>query len=121
MFTGYLLSPESRTRLLQAFPPKYGRILAHHITLNFGIKKNDPAPDMPKSVEVIGHFDEDGVEGLTVAIDGNTVRPDKKLFHITWSLAEDRMPVDSNKYTHDSVSLDKPIEIKVIPKNFHNP
>lgn len=118
MYTGYLLTDDSRSRLLQKFPPRYPKVIAHHITEAFGTKKSDPAPAQPKFVSVVGYIDSgDGVEGLLVAVDGSTDRPDGGKYHITWSLKEGRKPVETNNYVSIAVKVD-PIDIKVIAKNF---
>ena len=118
MYTGYQLSEKSRKKLLQLFPPKYDRIIAHHITEQFGTYKDDPAPEMPESVKVVGYIDSgDGVEGLLVAINGMTARQDGSKYHITWSLDGGRKPVETNNYVNDAVPV-KPVSIEVEPKNF---
>lgn len=118
MYTGYQLSEASREKLLKEFPPKYDKIIAHHITEKFGTFKDDPAPEMPESVKVVGYIDSgDGVEGLLVAINGRTTRLDGSKYHITLSINNDRKPVETNNYVNDAVTV-KPLSIDVEPKNF---
>lgn len=120
MFTGYLLTPESRAELLEIFPPKFDRVFAHHITLLYGVNADEPVPAMPSSVEVVGYILENGVEALLCSVDGRIKRPTGSKFHITWSLDKGRMPVASNRYVDDAQMLDTPIPISVIPKNFNS-
>jgi hypothetical protein len=122
MYSGYLLSKNSRNHLMELFPPKYSTILGHHITYKFGIKNNDDKPDVPQTVKVIGYIDNgDSVEGLLVEIDGSVYRPDGSKFHITWSIDKDKgaKPVDTNRYVNDAKMI-TPIDISVEPKIFFN-
>jgi hypothetical protein len=57
------------------------------------------------------------VEALVVELNGSTKRPDGNTYHITWSLAEGRKPVESNIYVGRASSV-TPISITVIPKVF---
>lgn len=118
MYTGYLLSETSRIELLEKFPPKYKRVIAHHITEAFGVPADIEPPNIPDSVKVTGYIDSgDGVEGLLVSVNGSNVRPDGSKYHITWSLDEGRKPVETNIYV-DKAKPVKPIEISVKPKTF---
>lgn len=118
MFTGYELTTSTRNQLLEIFPPKYERVICNHITEKYGVAKNAPAPEMPSNICVIGYIDSgDGVEGLLVEINGSTVRPDGAKYHITLSIATNRKPVDTNKYTDNAEIID-PIPLRVEPKNF---
>lgn len=118
MYTGYLLTEKTRNTLLAQFPAKYERVVAHHITEQFGVSSSHAPPEMPESVEVIGYIDSgDGVEGLLVEVNGTTVRPDGAKYHITWSLAEGRKPVETNIYVNRATRID-PIAIEVEPKTF---
>lgn len=118
MYTGYLLTDKSRNMLLAKFPPKYEKVVAHHITEQFGVGPEVPAPEMPATVMVVGYIDSgDGVEGLLVAVNGSTHRKDGSKYHITWSLGPGRKAVETNKYVNDAVDVE-PISIHVEPKNF---
>lgn len=118
MYTGYELSDESKNELLKIFPPKYKRVVAHHITYEFGVPRDSDPPKAPKDVNVIGYVDSgEGVEGLVVEVDEEERRPDGKRYHITWSLDEGRRAVETNKYTEKFKPVNK-ISIKVTPKTF---
>ncbi len=97
-YTAYVLTPESRERLLKAFPPKYSEVIAEHITVDFGVPETAPEP--PRAdITVMGYADAgDGLEALILAVGGSMQRPDGSLYHITLSL--DRKagytPKDSN-------------------------
>ena len=92
---GWTLDRADRERLLRRYPPRYPRVVADHVT--FG--KADEAPSMPDHdrARVVGRADDgEGVEALVVALGGGTGRWDGSTYHVTWSLAHGREPVESN-------------------------
>lgn len=96
-YSAYVLSEKSRAALLQAFPPKFPDVIAHHVTVQFGIKL-DSDPPKSASVRVFGYASDASLEAIVVAVDGTTMRPDGKTYHITLSLdrTQGRRPVESN-------------------------
>lgn len=118
MYTGYLLTEKTRNELLALFPPKYEKVVAHHITLTFGVPATTPPPEMPESVTVVGHIDSgDGVEGLLVEVNGTTFRPDGSRYHVTWSLAEGRKAFETNKHVYNATAVEA-VPMEVEPKTF---
>lgn len=120
LYSCYLLSDDSKAKLLELFVPKFDKIFAHHITTEFG--ENSKLPIIPKTIEVIGYSSNHGIEALVVSIDDNTYRPDGSIYHITWSLnPSEYSPVDSNKLLCENgyTMLDTPTLIKVEPKLFY--
>ncbi len=96
LIAGWLLHPADRDRLLTAFPPTYSKVVAHHVTLRAGVKKDFPLPTQTEGW-VVGFADDgDGVQALVVEIGSTTRRPDGSTYHITWSLADGRRAVESN-------------------------
>lgn len=97
-YTAYVLDNASRDALLKKFPPKYPKVVAHHVTNEFGVPATTEAPQ-PADVKVIGYVDSgDGLEVLVCTVNGKPERPDGKRYHITWSLDPEKYsPVDSNK------------------------
>jgi hypothetical protein len=94
-YTGWLLDPATRPALLARFPPRFDRVVAHHVTLKFGDRAAAPPGEV--SAEIVGEASDGlGVQALVVCIDGATARPDGGTFHITWSLAEGREARESN-------------------------
>ena len=121
MYTGYELTEDSRKKLEILYPPKYRNFLGHHITEKFGVDANEPPPENPDKVEVIGYINNDkNVEGFLVAIDGKTNRPDGSRYHITWSIDRSKgaKPYHTNLYVDDALRLNSPVEIEVTPKTF---
>lgn len=112
-YTALVLTPESRTQLLERFAPKFARVICHHITLAFNVPEDTVLPE-PGSVQIVGYAcDENGVEALVVALDGETDRPDGSYYHITLSLGHGRKPKESNDLiVHSGYALlDAPVTI----------
>ena len=98
MYSAYVLTQVSRDKLLAKFPPKYDRVIAHHVTYEF--PADMPPPEVTE-VKVIGRADTgDGLEALEVRVDGSTVRPDGGTYHITLSI-----DTNSNYSAKDSNEL----------------
>ena len=120
-FIAFELDGKSRRTLAQRFIPKYPDFIGHHITYKLGGKK-DKLPGMPKSIEVVGYVDDgDGLEALVIAVNGKTVRPDGKTYHITWSLdrSKGKKPAHSNKLIAEKGYIDvDPIQISAKPGLF---
>jgi len=116
-FTGWLLDPDQRPRLLEHVPPRYSRVVAHHVTLKFGDRAAPPPG--PVSAEIVGEADDgSGVQALVVAIDGSPARPDGGTFHITWSLEPGREARESNEVIAERGwrPLDLSVAVRLIPK-----
>lgn len=88
--TGYvavLLDEASRTKLLEALPPQFPDVAAHHVTVAYGIPKpDDELLGTKHMIKVIGHVQDDSLETLVVELDGKLQRDDGKIYHITWSM-----------------------------------
>lgn len=95
MTSGWKLDRELRASLLAAYPPHYANAVADHVTSSVSLP-HPPAPaERPR---IVGHIDDgNGVEAMIVEIDGTTARPDGKVWHITWSLADGRTARESNE------------------------
>jgi hypothetical protein len=115
-YTGWLVDPAAREALLGRIPPRYGIVVAHHVTLKFG--DDAAAPPGETTGEIIGEADDgSGVQALVVAIAGAPARPDGGTFHITWSLAEGRAARESNEViaARGWTALPSPIPVRLIP------
>lgn len=122
MAKGYIafeLSDADRNSLSTVFPPNYSRWIGHHVTYKFGVSDAAPLPVQPDA-KVVGYANSnDGVECLVVAVNGSTVRPDGRIYHITWSLSDGRKPVESNNLLKSGFTkLDSPIPVTLTPKFF---
>ncbi len=93
---GWKLDPAQRDELLKELNPRYGKVIADHVTLAANVARDTPLPE-GVTAQAIGHIDDDrGVEALVVAIAGSTDRPDGSIYHITWSLGPGRRAKESN-------------------------
>ena len=115
--SAYILDSMARKVLASKFPPKFEKFVGHHATHQFGASDKDPLPSGEK-YEVVGYAKaDDGLEALVIAIDGNTKRPDGKVYHITWTLDPSKYsPKDSNTVIKNNGYTEvDPIEIKMEP------
>jgi hypothetical protein len=116
---GWLLAEHDREKLLQQFPPKYEKAVAHHVTLKTEAEQEPLPPGV--MAQLVGRTDdESGVQAMVVAIDGTTDRPDGSTYHITWSLGEGRRALESNDVLKERgwEKLDRPIPISLEPGRF---
>lgn len=118
-YTGWALDPEQRKYLLTQFPPAYAKVIAHHCTQKFGVNSDHPLPVADEG-EIVGMADDGvGVQALVLRIHGTTHRPDGGTWHITWSLASGRKPVESNTViAHKGWQQVEPVTIKLRPQFF---
>lgn len=118
-YTGWLLDPGDRQRLLARFPPAYPEVVAHHVTQKFGDRA--AVPPSETAGEVVGVVDDgQGVQALVVRIGGTTRRPDGSTYHITWSLGPGRQAKESNDVIARLGFSELPaaIAVKLEPKPF---
>jgi hypothetical protein len=118
--TGWKLPQEQRGALLELFPPRYGKVVADHVTLRAGADRETP---LPREVEakVVGRADDgESLECLVVSLDGSTDRPDGSTYHITWSLGPGRKAKESNDVLRDRgwKRINAPIGIDLEPARF---
>lgn len=117
---GWKVDGGSRARWLEAVPPRYGNVVADHVTLAAKVASGTPLPDNV-TAEAIGHVDDGrGVEALVVAIDGETDRPGGGTYHITWSLGPGRKAVESNRVIAERGwrAFVKPLPVALVPARF---
>lgn len=99
--TGWKVPAADRARLLERFPPRYGQIVADHVTLRTGTDGNTALPTATFG-EVVGQVDDGaGVQALVVRIGDTTERGDGSHYHITWSLGPGRQARESNDVIRD--------------------
>ena len=119
-YNGYLIPDQERSKILSQFPPKYSKVIAHHITNDFGVYESLP-PEI-ESCFIVGHADSgDGIEALVVEVNGTVIRNDGELFHITLSLDPEKYKSkDSNNLIKEKgfEPLTSPVSIVVEPKFF---
>jgi len=106
------LTEASRTKILEAFPPKFECVRCEHVTLaynltpellgNLGERYQDPV------LRVVGYASDDSLECLVFSVNGSTEREDGSTFHLTLSREEGRSSADSNKVLRTATIL--PVE-----------
>jgi hypothetical protein len=115
--TGWKVPHDERERLLQRFPPRYENVIADHVTLRVGATELPPKP----RANIVGRADDEkGLECLVLELDGTTDRPDGSTYHITWSLAPGRKPIESNDILRVQGwdPIDVPIPVELEPARF---
>jgi hypothetical protein len=118
--TGWKLPGGERDRLLERFPPRYGKVIADHVTLRTDATPETPLPRKPES-RIVGRADDgNSLECLVVELDGTTDRPDGSTYHITWSLGPARKARESNDVLRDKgwQPVPAPIPVELDPARF---
>jgi hypothetical protein len=97
-YSAYVISEESRAEILRRFPPRFGDVICHHVTVRFGVPASAKWLPQAAALLVLGHVNDDSLEALIVSVNGTTTRPDGQTYHITLSLdrSKGRKPVDAN-------------------------
>jgi hypothetical protein len=110
-YLAFELSPTTRGWLLNMFPPKFSRVVCHHITVAFSFNEQQFNEIIKQLGEqptfmAVGYLADKSLECIAVSLvqpgqssqPGNaSERPLGGYYHITHSLERDRKPVDSNK------------------------
>jgi len=118
-YTGWALNSEQRKYLLVQFPPAYERVIAHHCTVKFGVNSDHSLPEEREGLIVGVADDGEGVQALVLRIGGATHRDDGSTWHITWSLATGRKPVESNSViSHKGWRQVEPVAVELRPQFF---
>ncbi|WP_310467962.1 hypothetical protein [Sphingomonas sp.] len=118
--TGWKVPRDERDALLARFKPRYGQVVADHVTLRVGATAKTPLP-REVAARIVGRGDDGkGVECMVVEIDGTTDRPDGSTYHITWSLGPGRKAVESNDVLRDLgwTHLDSAVAVTLEPARF---
>lgn len=118
--TGWKLPRDERSALLERFAPRYGNVIADHVTLSVAATPDTPLPDKPEA-RIVGRADDgDSLECLVVEINGTTDRPDGSTYHITWSLGPGRHARESNDVLRDRgwQPIEAPLSIQLEPARF---
>ena len=118
-YVGWLLPVTERVRLLAEFPQQFATLVGHHCTLKVGVDASYGLPEETHAQVVGEAIDPSGVQALVLRIDNTTSRPGGGIYHITWSLAPGRKPVESNQ------TIEKfgwrpagPVNVTLVPQFF---
>ena len=121
-YSGWEIDEGDRAYLLTIFVPQFPDVIAHHVTLSPGVKKDSPAPEAA-DIRVVGYVKGEHVETLVVEVNGTTERERGGHYHITWSIDREAgaVPVHSNDLIAEKgfERLVSVIPIKTTPKVFY--
>lgn len=115
-YSGWLISEESRETLLFYFGQTHSVLVAHHITEIYNVPENYRKPTAT-TAKVVGFAEDERIQALVVEINGSIIRPDGKIYHITWSKIPGVRDVESNmllELGYDKVAV--AIDISIIPE-----
>ncbi|SNS51271.1 hypothetical protein SAMN06265795_103152 [Noviherbaspirillum humi] len=118
-YTAYLLTEESRRRILERFPPRFGDVACHHVTERFGVPPGKTRLPEPAEITVVGYACDASLEALVVTVNGRTQRPDGRVFHITLSLDRSlgRKPAQANEMIAASGWREvEPLPVDAVPR-----
>lgn len=119
-YVGWELPEGERKRLLVQFPPLYPDVIAHHVTLVFGVGADCPLPEETQGFVVGIADDRVRVQALVIEVGGTTDRPDGSTYHITWSIDKraGAKPVHSNEVVKKDARSVERTPVVLIPKLF---
>lgn len=118
-YLAFVLDAASRARLLKNVPPKFAKVVAHHVTLIFPTTDIEAAKarrmmlqlaDQEHDVEVISHYVGEHIEAVGVTFNGDKKRPNGGFYHVTLSLEPPAKPKDSNTLTKPTL-LSQPFKL----------
>lgn len=99
-YLAFVLTSAARAKLLEAFPPKYDKVIAHHITVQFNVTEegqrmlNGPTP----VCKVMAYGCDSKIDCVLVNLNKTCARPDGSWYHVTLSCSPTGEPVDSNAF-----------------------
>ena len=90
-YSCFKILPFVRELILEQYQPKYEKLFADHVTHEFNVtyarSLEQPKHVMAVPIQTYGYLDSgDGLECFLVEVNGERVRPDGRMYHITWSL-----------------------------------
>ena len=83
MYSGWELTPNSVTQIKNLYKPTHPDFIGHHITYMFG---KDCVLPPECDIYLIGLCVTDNVECFVAQVNDTLVRPDSKIYHLTWSI-----------------------------------
>ena len=118
-YSGYLLTDASRAKLIEAFPPMYDDVIAHHITWKF---PSDEMPPESFKAYINGYGIDEKVEAVSVVLQNSILCPNSTPFHITLSVNRDAggKPAMSKllEYNFYAVEFENTIVLEIVPQIF---
>jgi len=102
-YLAYELSPTARGSLLVLKPPKFEKVVCHHVTIVFRPTESEFEEVMRRIsahslvVEAYGYTSDESLECISVLVNNQPKRLFNGFYHLTHSLGVGRKPNDSNK------------------------
>jgi len=103
-YVDFKLTEACRQAVLATYQPKFSDIRADHVTIAHGVSEDfkiGQALRSRKGLKVVAYVCDDNLETLIVEVDGELVRPDGKIFHLTLSKDASRRSFESNRLVSD--------------------
>jgi hypothetical protein len=94
-----------KRKLTDRFPPIHTRVFLSHITLAYGVPRSYRVPRTPVQVDVYGQHVNSRTQALMCLINGEAMRPDKKPYHITYSVMDDVPPKEAGLVRADDIAF----------------
>ena len=123
-YIAFVLTEESRKFLLETLPPVHPRVIAHHITLNFGVEQELLGMYPSRGICYLRwhNWDEKAQVGVVTfsPIPGcpdMKCQPNGTLLHVTISIAEGVKPVYAGVLASYNSSVRKEVMPKVLCGN----
>ena len=86
-YTAYVIAEAERKRILDVFPAKFDKIIAHHVTYEFGTMP-DQKPPTVTNARIVGCHANDRIQALVVELDDHKfqkAQDDQRYLHLTLS------------------------------------
>ena len=119
MYSAWVLSESSKTKITNLFGQAHPDLVGHHVTYMFG--KDAVIPE-DAVISLVGHCVTDKIECFVAEVNGSIKRPDGAIYHLTWSLDKSKgaKPVDSNNAieTQGFTHIETPVQITTTPNIF---
>lgn len=104
-YLAFVLSEESRDRVLALYPPKHSVVIAHHVTLKWNADISDMAAADPyPRVAAIGYTSNDRLDCILATVNFWQLRPDNSYYHVTLST----QPGVESRESNDLLKLTSP-------------
>ena len=99
-YIAFVIVEDSRAKLLKKFPAKHSRVIAHHVTLKFGVTSDEleavtASFGNPNCCTVTGHGDYEGVDCVSIRTGNHFEQDNGTKLHITLSCADGVKPVQA--------------------------
>lgn len=95
-YIAFVLAAASREEVLHRFPSRFEEVRAEHVTYLYGVTANTAVP-AAGTLRVLAYVCDQSLEALIIMVNGETIRPDGSVFHLTLSKSAGRRSLESNQ------------------------